>query len=62
MELQIAHVILWSNGMVTVFDRGCQQLPDYQGRLEDVREAILRDALPATWFEGGTWRPRRARA
>jgi hypothetical protein len=36
---------------------GGQQLPDYQGRLEDVREAILHDAPPATWFEGGTWRP-----
>jgi hypothetical protein len=37
---------------------GGQQLPDYQGRLENVREAILHDAPPATWFEGGTWRPR----
>jgi hypothetical protein len=48
-------VQLWSNGMVMVFDNSGQQMPDYQGRFLDRREAILRDAPPKAMFAIGTW-------
>lgn len=51
----IRHVTRWSNGMVTVFDENGQQLPEYQGKYEDVREKILRDAPPDAEFNTGAW-------
>lgn len=56
MKQRIASVILWGNGMVMVFDQRGEQMPDYQGRLPNVRDAILRDATPETVFEHGVWR------
>jgi hypothetical protein len=51
----IRHVYLWQNGMVMVFDQNDQQMGDYQGRLDEVKEKILRDAGPETEFHGGAW-------
>lgn len=34
--------------MVMVFDENGQQMPEYQGRKEDVMEKIQRDAPPRT--------------
>ena len=43
------------NDTVMVFDTAGEQVPEYQGQYEDVRESILRDAPPeavfAHWFD-----------
>jgi len=39
--------------MVVVFDENDEQIPEYQGRYEEIKEYILRDALPDTLF--GHW-------
>jgi hypothetical protein len=44
-------VIRLRNNMVVVFDAAGEQIPEYQGQYEDVRERILRDALPGTVFK-----------
>ena len=50
----IQMVICFQNDMVMVFDTAGEQIPEYQGQNEDVREGILRDAPPdavfARWF------------
>jgi len=46
----IKTVIKSADGMVMVFDKRGEQIPKYQGRYEEVRESILRDALPETRF------------
>lgn len=59
MNRKITKVYFWTNGMVTVFDQFGEQMPDYQGRREEVIEKIFRDAPPnvqceinAEWFPG----------
>lgn len=37
----IDHVIKLSNGVVMVFDEKGEQMPEYQGRYEEVRVKIL---------------------
>lgn len=54
---RIVHVIVWSNGMVSVFDRDGAQLPEYQGRFAERRAAIVREAPPSTSFDAGAWGP-----
>lgn len=55
-EKQIAKVILWQNGLVMVFDQAGEQIPGYQGKLEEVEEKIrgvYRDRwLYGHWQEG----------
>jgi len=46
----IRTVIRLRNDMVMVFDAEGEQLSEYQGHYEDVKRAILNDALPATVF------------
>ncbi len=46
----IKTVIRLRNNMVVVFDVKGEQIPDYQGRYEDVKERILRDAPSGTVF------------
>jgi hypothetical protein len=46
----IKTVIRLRNNMVMVFDAEGEQIPDYQGHYEDVRERILRDASSGTAF------------
>ena len=40
----IAHVYLWANGWVMVFDQDGRQLPSYQGNYAEVKARILADA------------------
>ena len=49
----IKSVIRCPNDMVLVFDDDEEQVPEYQGWYQQVREAILKDALPGTIF--GYW-------
>jgi hypothetical protein len=48
----ITSVILWTNGMVTVFDERGQQLPEYAGRFEEVWQRIYVEAPTARWQIG----------
>jgi len=43
----------FKNNMVMVFDKWGEQIPEYQGQYEKVKESILRDALPNTIFALG---------
>jgi hypothetical protein len=49
----IRSVIRCPNDMVLVFDGNDEQIPEYQGRYQEVRELILKDAPPDTVF--GYW-------
>ena len=46
----IKTVIRLRNNLVIVFDAEGEQIPEYQGQYEDVRERILRDASSGTVF------------
>ena len=50
----IKTVVRLGDDMVMVFNAMGEQIPEYQGQYEDVKERILRDAPPATvlkhWF------------
>ncbi len=49
----IKTAIRFKNNMVMVFDKRGEQIPEYQGQCEDVKERILKDALPDTTFALG---------
>ena len=49
----ISSAIRCPNDMVMVFDNMGEQIPEYQGQYETVRELILREAPPETVF--GYW-------
>lgn len=49
----IESVIKCPNDMVVVFDENDEQIPEYQGRYEEVKERILQDAPPQAVF--GRW-------
>ena len=49
----IDSVIRCPNDMVVVFDENDEQIPEYQGRYEEVKERILQDAPPQAVF--GHW-------
>ncbi|MBA7641340.1 hypothetical protein ES703_49017 [subsurface metagenome] len=51
----IREVIKWQNGIVMVFNGSGVQIPIYQGRYEDVKESILRDAPRQAKFFHGDW-------
>lgn len=44
-------VIRTQEDMVIVFDENGRQIPEYQGRYEDVRLIILQDAFARTVFK-----------
>lgn len=46
----IRSVLKSPNGIVLVFDENAEQIPEYQGQYEDVRNKILRDAPPDAAF------------
>lgn len=46
----IKTVIKTPNNMVMVFDKKGEQIPEYQGRYQEVKEKILKDAPPDTRF------------
>lgn len=50
-SLHMQHVILWTNGMVMVFDRYGEQMPEYQGRFEHVQQRI-NNVFCGTWQYG----------
>lgn len=45
--------IRYENNMVMVFDKKGEQIPEYQGQYQEVRERILRDAPPEAIFAHG---------
>ena len=49
----IKSIIKCSNNMVIVFDRRGEQIPQYQGQYEKVKEIILKDAPPEAVFAHG---------
>ncbi len=51
--MKVAHAIRWSNGNVTAFDEAGQQIPDLQGRYEDVRADVLNASTETTTFTHG---------
>lgn len=53
---KIRSVVLWTSGTVTTFSDDGRQMPEYQGRLLDVRDAVLRDAPPEATFSVGRFR------
>ena len=46
----IKTVISCPSNMVMVFDKKGEQIPEYQGQYEEVRESILKDASLNTVF------------
>ena len=46
----IKTVIRAQNGMVMVFDKMGEQIPEYQGQYEEVKESISKDAPPDAVF------------
>ena len=46
----IKSVIKTEKGMILVFDEHGEQMADYLGQYEDVKEKILRDAPPDAMF------------
>ena len=46
----IKTVIRLRNNMVIVFDAEGEQIPDYQGQYEDVKEKVLKNAPGGTVF------------
>ena len=49
----IKTAIRFKNNMVMMFDNRGEQIPEYQGQCEDVKESILKDAPPDTIFALG---------
>ncbi|MDP2664133.1 MAG: hypothetical protein Q8P08_01725 [bacterium] len=43
-------VIRSEKGMVMVLDEQGEQIPEYQGQYEDVKDKVLRNARPTTQF------------
>lgn len=52
----INDVIKFSNGIVMVFNKEGEQLLEYQGRYEEVRDKILADAPPSARFFHAGWK------
>ena len=52
----INDVIKFSNGIVIVFDEKGEQLREYQGRYEEVRDKIVADAPQGARFFHGVWK------
>ena len=50
MARVIEMIIRLRNDAVMVFDANGEQIPEYQGKYEDVRGKILRDAPPDAVF------------
>ena len=52
----INDVIKFSNGIVIVFDEKGEQLHEYQGRYEEVRDKIRADAPQSARFFHSVWK------
>ncbi len=54
MEQYPVNVIIWQNGMVMSFDSQGQQMPEWQGKYEELKGKIA--ALPdSVKIEWGNW-------
>lgn len=54
MEEHPTRIIVWQNGVVMAFGVDGQQMPDWQGRYEDLKDKI--DSLPGSIkVERGNW-------
>ena len=51
----VKQIILWSNGMVTVFDENGEQMLAYQGRRNQVIAKLRELDLSQTEFYIGSW-------
>ncbi len=51
----IKSVYKWQDGMVMVFDKKGEQIPEYQGEYQEVKGKILKDAPPDAVFIHGFW-------
>lgn len=51
----ISEAIRFQNGMVVVFDENGEQMPEFQGRYEEVRAKILARAPKSARFFHGVW-------
>ena len=49
----IKTAVKFGNNMVMVFDKGGEQITEYQGKYEIVKESLLSGALPETIFAIG---------
>ncbi|KKL51171.1 hypothetical protein LCGC14_2298160 [marine sediment metagenome] len=52
MTQEIATIVRWKNGNVMVFDQNGDQIPEYQGRWNDVKYSIVRDMPDHVEIEG----------
>ena len=52
-KIMIKTAIRFQNNMVMVFDKEGEQIPRYQGKYEEVKESILKDAPPEAVFAHG---------
>lgn len=52
-ETMLMRVIKWDDGNVVAFDERGQKIKELNGRYEEVRERVLRDASPETKFFKG---------
>ena len=51
----IQRVILWSNGMVLVFDQDGKQMPELQGKRSEVVSKLKTADLSEATFDIGAW-------
>jgi hypothetical protein len=51
---RIKRVIVWQNGLTMVFDQYGEQMPEYQGRLDEIEETLAA-AFPRERWEYGNW-------
>lgn len=52
---KINKVYVFTNGMCMVFDKDGEQIPEYQGRWEEVSDSILKDKPAEVTIQGGCW-------
>lgn len=55
-EKTLTHCYVFANGMVMAFDQNGEQMPDYQGRLEEV-EGKIKEDYPKIEIAAAHWRP-----
>ena len=46
--------VLWTNGMLMVFDQNGEQMPDYQGKGSEMIPKLRKD-FPSCPIAGGDW-------
>ena len=54
-EEMIKSVYRFQNGQVSAYDEKGNLMPQYEGKLSNVKDRILRDASPETEFRMSSW-------